>query len=67
MFDFGPFPSGLPAGSIVHEFDVTIHRLWFTGDNAHLFDYGDNRVTTTRPIPLRHNSNQVGFAEGVVE
>ncbi|MXY46634.1 MAG: hypothetical protein F4Y44_06520, partial [Chloroflexi bacterium] len=38
VFDFEPSPSGLPVGSIVHEFDVTIHRLWFTGDNARLFD-----------------------------
>ena len=51
MFDIATFPSGLPAGSIVHEFDVNIHRQWFTADNARLFDFGDNRVTITRPIP----------------
>ena len=48
VFDVEPFPSGLPADFAVDEFS-TIY--WYTGDNAHLFHYGDYQITTTRPIP----------------
>ena len=50
-FDVGPFPSGLPADSIVDEFSNRYPKQWFTGDNALLFYYGDYQITTTRPIP----------------
>lgn len=50
VFDIEPYPSGLPADSIVEEFS-TYSRRWFTGDNASLFYYGANDVRTTRPIP----------------
>ncbi|MDE2686458.1 MAG: hypothetical protein OXI16_03020 [Chloroflexota bacterium] len=49
--DVATFLSGMPDDFVVHEFSTTYHKQWFTGDNASLFDYGDNQVTTTRPIP----------------
>ena len=49
VFDVEPFPSGLPAGSIVDVFNT---MYWFTGDNAPLFHYGANEITTARPIPV---------------
>ena len=49
--DVATFPSGMPANFIVQEFSTTYPRQWFTGDNAQLFHYGDNEITTTRPLP----------------
>ena len=51
VFDIGPFDSGSSAGSVVDKFDKTYHRRLFTGDNAYLFQYDDNTLRTTRPIP----------------
>lgn len=51
VFDVEPSPSGLPAGSIIDEFDTTSSRQWFTGVHEHLFHYGAYEITTTRPIP----------------
>ena len=52
VFDVSTSRSGLPAGLVVHEFSTTYPRQWFRGDNSHLFHYGANEVTTTRPIPI---------------
>jgi len=49
--DVATFQSGMPADFVVHEFSTTYPRQWFSGDNAPLFHYGDNEITTTRPIP----------------
>ena len=48
--DVGTFDSGLPAGSLVHEFRSS-HRHWFTGNNAPLFHHAQNGISTTRPLP----------------
>ena len=49
--DVATFQSGMPADFVVHEFSTTYPRQWFSGDNAPLFHYGDNEISTTRPIP----------------
>ena len=49
--DVATFQSGMPANFIVQEFSTTYPRQWFTGDNAPLFHYGANEITTTRPLP----------------
>ena len=51
VIDIDLSPSGLPAESVVDEFDITYPRQWFTGENAHLFHHGDYQITTTRPLP----------------
>ena len=51
VVDVATFDSGLPAGFTAQEFGKTYPRQWFTGDNAPLFHYGANEITTTRPIP----------------
>ena len=63
VFDVEPFPSGLPAGSIIDEFDTTSPKQWFTGANEHLFHYGANEITTTRPIPSGAYEVQSHFQE----
>ena len=50
VFDVEPVPSGLPAEYLVEKFNTTYAGRWFTGDNAHLFHYGDNQLRTTRPV-----------------
>ena len=51
VFDVSTSRSGLPSGIVVHDFSNKYPKQWFTGDNAHLFHYGDYQIATTRPIP----------------
>ena len=51
VYDVESAPSGLPAGSIIDEFTNNYPKQWFTGVNAHLFHYGENKITITRPMP----------------
>ena len=51
VYDIGTFESGMHVGFVLQEFSTTYPRQWFTGGDAHLFNYGSYEVTTTRPMP----------------